>query len=76
MWHSLLWIGGIWLIALVCVWLTCRWGGYKTATWAFTISAFCIGLLVGSENTTRGTFKVPSLSSHHHRYFTHRMTSW
>ena len=59
MWHNLVWIGGIWLIALVVAWLICHWRGYKTAAWAFAISAFCLGLLVGTENTTHGRFKVP-----------------
>jgi hypothetical protein len=48
MWHNLLWIGGIWLVALVFAWLICHWRGYKTTAWAFAISAFCLGLLVGT----------------------------
>jgi hypothetical protein len=75
MWHNLLWIGGIWLVALVFAWLICHWRGYKMAAWAFTISAFCLGLFVGTENATHGRFKVPFLSSHHHRHFTHRITT-
>jgi hypothetical protein len=75
MWHNLVWIGGIWLIALVFAWLICHWRGYNAAAWAFTISAFCIGLFVGAENTTHGRFKVPFLSGHHHRHLIHRTAS-
>ena len=35
------------------------WRGYNAAAWAFTISAFCLWLFVGAENTTHGRFKVP-----------------
>ena len=36
MWHNLVWIGGIWLVALVLAWLICHWRGYDAATavWA------------------------------------------
>ena len=73
--HNLVWIGGIWVVALVFVWLICHWRGYNVAAWAFTISAFCLGLFVGAENTTHGRFKVPFLSDHHHRHFTHHTAS-
>ena len=62
MWHNLVWIGGIWLVALVFAWLICHWRGYNAAGWAVAISAFCLGLFVGAENTTHGRFKVPFLS--------------
>jgi hypothetical protein len=75
MWHNLLWIGGIWLIAVVVAWLICRFRGYNATAWAFTISAFCLGLFVGAENTTHGRFKVPFLSDHHYRQFTHHTAS-
>ena len=60
MWHNLVWIGGIWLVALVFAWLICHWLGYNAAAWAFTISAFCLGLLVGAENTTNGKTRCRS----------------
>ena len=75
MWHNLVWIGGIWLVALVFAWLICHWRGYNAAAWAFTISAFCLGLLVGAENTTNGKFKVPFLSGQHHRHLIHHAAS-
>ncbi len=68
MWHNIVWIGGIWLVALAFVWLICHWRGYNTAACAFAISAFCLGLLIGAENTTSGKFTVPFLSGHHHRH--------
>lgn len=75
MWHNLVWIGGIWLVALVFAWLICHWRGYNAAAWAFAISAFCLGLFVGAENTTHGRFKVPFLSGHHHRHLIHHTAS-
>jgi class 3 adenylate cyclase len=63
------------LIALVVAWLICRWRGYSAAAWAFTISAFCLGLFVGAENTAHGRFKVPFVSSQHHRHFIHHTAS-
>jgi hypothetical protein len=51
------------------------WRGYNAAAWAFTISAFCLGLLVGAENTTNGKFKVPFLSGQHHRHLIHHTAS-
>jgi hypothetical protein len=75
MWHNLVWIGGIWLVALVIAWLICHWRGYNAAAWAFTISAFCLGLFVGAENTTHGRFKLPFLWGHHHRHLIHHTSS-
>jgi len=43
-----------------------HWRGYNAASWAFTISVFCLGLFIGAENTSHGRFKVPFLSGHHH----------
>jgi hypothetical protein len=74
MWHNIVWIGGIWLVAIVLAWLICRWRGYSVATWALTITAFCIGLFVGAENTTKGQFRVPFLSHHMHR--PHLVAHW
>jgi hypothetical protein len=50
-------------------------GGRTKRAWAFTISAFCVGLFVGAENTTHGRFKVPFLSGHHHRHLIHHTAS-
>jgi len=63
MWHNLVWIGGIWLVALVFAWLICHWRGYNAAAWAFLISAFCLGLFVGAENTTHGIQSAVPLGS-------------
>ena len=49
MWHNLVWIGGIWLIATASAWLICTWRGYSFAAWSFTIAAFCLGIFVGAE---------------------------
>jgi len=45
----------------------------SVAAWVapLTISAFCLGLFIGAENTTKGRFKVPFLSAHHHRHLAH-----
>jgi hypothetical protein len=56
-------------------WLICHWRAYNAAAWAFTISAFCLGLLVGAENATNGKFKVPFLSGQHHRHLIHHAAS-
>jgi hypothetical protein len=69
------WIGGIWLVALVLTWLICHWRGYNVAAWTFTIGAFSLGLFVGAENTTHGRFKVPFLSGHHHLHLIHHTAS-
>ena len=68
MWHNFVWIGGIWLIAVAIAWLYCHWRGYSAAIWALTISAFCLGILVGAENTRHGKFSVPFLSHHAHQH--------
>ena len=73
MWHNLIWIGGIWLVAIVLSWLICRWRGYNAATWALAITAFCVGIFIGAENTMHGRFKVPFLSGHHHRHLIHHL---
>ena len=43
-------------------------GDYTVAAWVapLAISAFCLGLFVGAENTTGGRFSVPFLSHHVH----------
>jgi len=68
MWHNVVWIGGIWLAATIVAWVVCRWRGYSAAAWALTISAFCLGIFVGAENTRHGKFNVPFLSHHAHRH--------
>ena len=75
MWHNLVWIGGIWLVAIVFAWLICRCRGYSAVAWTVAISAFCLGLFTGAENSAKGRFKVPFLSSHHHRHFLDRTAS-
>ena len=74
MWHNFMWIGGIWLVAIVLSWLICRWRGYNVAAWALTITAFCLGIFVGVENSTHGRFKVPFLSGHN-RHLIHHTAS-
>ena len=60
-WHNVSLIGSVWLFASVGAWLLCRWSGYSVAAWVapLAISAFCLGLLVGAENTT-----IPSYHMH------------
>ena len=74
MWHNVVWIGGIWLGAIIIGWIVCRWRGYSVAAWALTISAFCFGLFIGAENTTKGQFRVPFLS--HHMHSPHLVAHW
>ena len=66
--HNAVLIGGVGLIASVAAWLLCRLSGYTVAAWVapLAISAFCLGLFVGAENTTGGRFRVPFLSHHIH----------
>ena len=66
--HNAVLIGGVGLVASVAAWLLCRLSGYTVAAWVapLAISAFCLGLFVGAENTTRGRFRVPFLSHHMH----------
>jgi hypothetical protein len=71
MWHSLVWIGGIWLVATIIAWLACRWRGYNVAAWSVTIIAFWLGLFICAENSPKGRFQVPFLSGHHYRHLTH-----
>jgi hypothetical protein len=74
--HNITLIGGAWLLATIIIWLVCRWRGYTVAVWAapLTISAFCLGLFIGAENTSKGRFKVPFLSHHMHR--PHLVAHW
>jgi hypothetical protein len=60
MWHNLVWTGGIWLVGIVFAWLICRWRGYSAAARAVTISAFCLGLFIGAENSARADSKCRS----------------
>ena len=39
--------------------------GYNAAAWAVAVTAFCLGIFIGAENTTQGKFKVPFPSDHH-----------
>ena len=66
--HNAVLIGGVGLVASVAAWLLCRLTGYTVAAWVapLAISALCLGLFVGAENTTRGRFRVPYLSHHMH----------
>ena len=66
--HNAVLIGGAGLVASVAARLLCRLSGYTVAAWVapLAISAFCLRLFVGAENTTRGRFLVPSLSHHMH----------
>jgi|ERR1700733_2108142 hypothetical protein len=73
--HNAVLIGGVGLIASVAAWLLCRLSGYTVAAWVapLAISAFCLGLFVGAENTTRGRFRVPFLSHRiHSPHLAHR----
>jgi hypothetical protein len=68
-------IGGVGLAASIAAWLLCRLSGYTIAAWVapLAISAFCLGLFVGAENTTRGRFRVSFLSHHiHSPHLAHR----
>ncbi len=62
--HNAALIGGVWIMTTVAAWLLCRVSGYTVAAWVapLAISTFCLGLLVGAENTTNGRFRVPLLS--------------
>jgi hypothetical protein len=66
--HNAVLIGGVGLVASVAAWLPCRLTGYTVAARVapLAISAFCLGLFVGAENTTKGRFRVPFLSHHMH----------
>jgi tetrahydromethanopterin S-methyltransferase subunit C len=68
MWHNVVLIGGVGLVASVAAWLICRFSGYTVAAWVapLAITAFCLGLFVGTEYTTRGRLRVPLLSRHMH----------
>ena len=74
MWHNVVWIGGMWVGSTIIAWPICRWRGYSVAAWALTITAFCLGLFVGAENSPKGNFKVPFLTSHH-RHLVHHTAS-
>jgi hypothetical protein len=73
--HNALLIGGVGLAASVAAWLLCRFSGYTVAAWVapLAIGAFCLGLFIGAENTTRGRFRVPLVSHHvHSPHLAHR----
>jgi hypothetical protein len=73
--HNAILIGGVALVASVAAWLLCRLSGYTIAAWVapLAISAFCLGLFVGAENTTGGRFRVPYLTHHvHSPHLVHR----
>jgi len=48
--------------------------GYSVAAWSVAIIAFCLGLFIGAENTTKGQFRVPVLSHYMHR--PHLVAHW
>ena len=64
--HNAVLIGGVGLVARSPPGSSV--GGYTVAAWVapLAISAFCLGLFVGAENTTGGRFRVPSVSHHMH----------
>ena len=75
MWHNVVLIGGVGLVASVAAWLLCRLSGYTVAAWVapLAITAFCLGLFLGAENTSRGRFSVPLVSHHmYNRHLAHR----
>jgi hypothetical protein len=63
MWHNLVWIGGIWLVATIIAWFVRRWRGYSVAAWSVTIIAFCLGLFIGAETPT-GSARPKSVKSY------------
>ena len=73
--HNLIWIGGIWLAATTIAWLICRWRGYSIAAWSVVIIAFCLGILIGAENSPKGRFNIPFLSGHHRHLVHHTATT-
>jgi hypothetical protein len=68
MWHNVVLIGGGGLVASIVAWLLCRFSGYTVAAWVapLAITAFCLGVFVGTEYTTGGRLRVPLLSRHMH----------
>src|ERR1700734_799564 len=66
--HNAVLIGGVGLVASLAAWLLCRLSGHTVAAWVapLAISAFCLGLFVGAEYTTRGRVRVPYPSRHMH----------
>jgi hypothetical protein len=73
--HNAILIGGLGLAASVAAWLLCRLSGYTVAAWVapLAIGAFCVGLFLGAENTTRGRIRVPLVSHHvHSPHLAHR----
>ena len=76
MWHNIVWIGGFWLAATIIAWIVCRWRGYSIAAWSVVIIAFCLGILIGAENSPKGRFKVPFLSGHHSHLMHHTAIRW
>ena len=73
--HNAVLIGGVGLVASVAAWLICRLSGYTIAAWVapLAIGTFCLGLFVGTENTTAGRFRVPFIAHHvHSPHLAHR----
>src|ERR1700738_108065 len=62
--HNAVLIGGAGLVASLAAWLLCRLSGYTVAAWVapLAITAFCLGLFVGAENTTSGRLGRSALS--------------
>jgi hypothetical protein len=73
MWHNVVWIGGAWIVSAIGAWLVCRARGYAVAAWVapLTISAFCLGLYLGIENSAKGRFRLPFVHSPHRSHLAH-----
>jgi hypothetical protein len=73
MWHNVVWIGGAWIVAAIGAWLVCRARGYTVAAWVapLTISALCLGLYLGIENSAKGRFKLPFVHPAHRPHLAH-----
>ena len=73
MWHDVVWIGGAWIVAAIGAWIVCRARGYTVAAWVapLTISAFCLGLYLGIENSAKGKFRLPFVPPPHRPHLAH-----
>ena len=69
MWHNVLWIGGIGLGPPLALGLYAV-GAASVTAGLFTIPAFCLVLIVGAENSSKGR-KEPVLSSHDRHHSIH-----
>ena len=73
MWHNVVWIGGAWIVSAIGAWLVCRARGYAVAAWVapLTISAFCLGLYLGIDNSAKGRFRLPFVHPPHRPHLAH-----